>query len=140
MPKPVCVTCNTANSLLWRVSGGGHLCHECYLIENGSDLAKTAIPESEAAEAEEVKTEPEPAPTSTPAPSSSTKSAKKTGNRWTRSRSSAALNSSASGSQKTPHSMRGRGRRTIFKKTPFKAPSSTVTIVTSDSVYYNVCL
>lgn len=138
MPKPVCVTCNTANSLLWRVSGGGHLCHDCYLIENGSDLAKTAVPESEAAEAEEAKPETEPAPTPTPTPTASTKSVKKSGNRWTRSRSSAALASGTSGSQKTPHSMRGRGRRAIFKKAPLKAPSSTVTVVTSESVYHNV--
>lgn len=38
---------------------------------------------------------------------------------------------------KTP-APKGRGRRSMFKKTPIKAPTATATTVTSDYVYYKV--
>lgn len=131
MPKPVCVTCNTTRSLLWRVTGGNHLCQDCYLIESGSELAKSAVPaESEVSETKEAKSESEPT-------TSNSKPVKKTGNRWTRSRSNAASVPNTPVPQR-PHNPRGRGRRSIFKKTPLKAPTSSVTVVTSESIYYNV--
>lgn len=139
MPKPVCVSCNTTRSLLWRVAGGGNLCHECYLIENGSDLAKSAVPELEIVDTKESKSETEPASSATSASNLSIKP-KRGGNRWTRSRSTAASASNNANSQPKPQTTRGRGRRAIFKKVPLKAPTSSVSIVTSDTVYYNVCL
>lgn len=38
---------------------------------------------------------------------------------------------------KTP-APKGRGRRSLFKKTPMKAPTVVATTVTSDSVFYKV--
>lgn len=141
MPKPVCITCNIKESLLWRVSGGGHLCNHCYTIESANGLTSSAAQESETTETDEPRMETEAATATTSAPTPTPKSAKKGGNRWTRSRSSAAGTTSTPGTTNTPRTpanMRGRGRRSFFKKTPFKAPSATATIVTSDSVYYNV--
>lgn len=137
MPKnPVCVQCDSTQSLLWRSIEGGKLCHECHLMDGGAGPA--AEPEDVRDEPEDAKEKPDE---QSPAPARSTK---KGGNRWTRARTgAAAAASAAAAATSTPNPpksapARGRGRRSLFKRTPLKAPTATATIVTSDTVFHNV--
>ncbi|XP_077301987.1 GATA zinc finger domain-containing protein 1-like [Arctopsyche grandis] len=137
MPKPVCITCNIGESLLWRIRGGGYLCNHCYKIETENGVTPITSHEPEIIEKAEPSTDANSASTSAPAPVAKTT---KKGNRWTRARAGATATTATPGSanaQRGAANMRGRGRRAFFKKTPLKAPSATATIITSESIYYN---
>lgn len=141
MPKPVCITCNIGESLLWRIRGGGYLCNHCYKIESENGVTSSVSQEPEHIEMNEPRAETSAAGTS--ASTSVGKTTKKGGNRWTRSRTGASTSTATQGSasaQRGGANLRGRGRRALFKKTPLKAPSATATIITSDSIYYNVLI
>lgn len=139
MPKPTCVQCNTDDSLLWRSAENGQICNECH-------LAKTALKEgsptftfkTEVEVTREDEKEPE---VKTDKAEGETTPAKATGKGTRKSTRSTRYK------PKTPASVapkntapRGRGRRSIFKRQPLKAPTATATVVTSDSVFYKVSL
>lgn len=135
MPKPICVECSTTDSFLWRSAEGGQICNDCYLVKTASKEDKPSTPavktesedKKEDKEEEEVKKEGE----TTPAKATGRGTRKST--RATRYKPKTPGNNAP----KTP-APRGRGRRSLFKRQPLKAPTATPTVVTSNSVFYQV--
>lgn len=129
MPKPVCVQCNTNDSLLWRSSENGQICNDCHLANTvAKDIKLDSVKiESEDGKEENGKIEGE----STPAKATGKGTRKST--RATRYKAKTPAPAITK-----PAAPRGRGRRSIFKRQPLKAPTATATVVTSDSVFYKV--
>ncbi|KAG6443428.1 GATA zinc finger domain-containing protein 1 [Manduca sexta] len=131
MPKPTCVQCNTNDSLLWRSGENGQICNDCHL----ANTAKDSKPEATVkAENDEIKEEKEDKNGKTDAESTPAKATGKGTRKSTRSTRYKAKTPAPAPSK--PTAPRGRGRRSIFKRQPLKAPTATATVVTSDSVFY----
>ncbi|GBP56385.1 GATA zinc finger domain-containing protein 1 [Eumeta japonica] len=131
MPKPTCVQCNTTDTFLWRNAENGQICNDCYLSNNAQKEVKTLTtsikPENEEKKddkEEEVKTDVESTP------------AKATGKGTRKSTRSTRYKLKTPAPPVKPTPPRGRGRRSIFKRQPLKAPTATATVVTSDSIFY----
>lgn len=109
--KVECSKCNTTESLLWNQEDGQTLCNVCY----------------DQAVAQKVSEQEEKASTSQEGPKTVRKSTRITRNYRTR-QNPDALPKQAS--------QKGKGRRSLFKKTPMKAPTAVATIVTGNRVSY----
>lgn len=112
---PVCLKCETTESPMWtNAENLGALCLDC--VKESKDNIKTETEEENNDTKEEtVKT--------------SRKKSRTTRSYKTR------LNPFALPKNAAP---RGRGRRSLFKKTPMKAPEAVATTVTSDYVFHKV--
>ncbi|XP_041971894.1 GATA zinc finger domain-containing protein 1 [Aricia agestis] len=135
MPKPVCVQCSSNDSLLWRSSGSGQICNECHIANTAKKELKVEVTVKN--ENEEKKEEKEDTEAKKDKPEGETTPAKATG-RGVR-KSTRATRYKAKTPAPTPNKTsgpRGRGRRSIFKRQPLKAPTATATVVTSDSIFY----
>lgn len=112
---PVCLKCETNESPMWtNAENLGAICLNC--VNETKDNVKTETEE----ENNEAKDD-----------------ASKTNRRKTRTARSykTRLNPFALPKNTIP---KGRGRRSLFKKTPMKAPEAVATTVTSDYVFYQV--
>ncbi|XP_068624184.1 GATA zinc finger domain-containing protein 1 [Battus philenor] len=136
MPKPTCVQCSTNDSLLWRSAENGQICNECHLANTVNKEAKVDAsnvkPEVDDKgddkcdiEAKNGKNDFE----STPAKATGKGTRKSTRATRYKSKTPAPVPTK-------PPAPRGRGRRSIFKRQPLKAPTATATVVTSDSIFY----
>lgn len=125
--KPVCVQCNATESLLWRPLENGEVCNDCYTNE---DSKKDITVKADSDETNSVDVKQDSTETTTSA-----------GGKVTRkSTRSTRYKLKNPGSTSKPGPPKGRGRRSLFKRPPLKAPTATATIVTSDSVYFKVNL
>ncbi|XP_053620392.1 GATA zinc finger domain-containing protein 1 [Plodia interpunctella] len=125
MPKPVCVQCSTNDSLLWRSAENGQICNDCHL----SNAAKDKFEVSVKVESDDKETDSKNGKEDTPAKATGKGTRKST--RSTRYKAKTPAPAPAK-----PPALRGRGRRSLFKRPPVKAPAATPTVVTSDSVFY----
>lgn len=136
MPNPTCVQCSTSDSLLWRNAENGQICNECHITNNVTKEIKielTAIKIEKDDDKDEIEGKNDKDGESTPAKATGKGTRKST--RATRYK----IKTPAPTPNKTP-APRGRGRRSIFKRQPLKAPTATATVVTSDSIFYKVNL
>lgn len=135
MPKPTCVECETTDSFLWRSAESGQICNDCYLANSAQKDAKPGTPvvKSENEDKKEEKDESESKPEGETTPAKATGKGTRKSTRSTRYKPK----TPASAAPKTT-APRGRGRRSLFKRPPLKAPTATPTVVTSDSVFYKV--
>lgn len=136
MPKPTCVECETTDSFLWRNAEGGQICNDCYLSSNTPKGPKTptSAVKTESDDKKEEKDETETKAEGETTPAKATGKGTRKSTRSTRYKPK----TPASAAPKNPAS-RGRGRRSLFKRPPLKAPTATPTVVTGDSVFYKVC-
>ncbi|XP_022837408.1 GATA zinc finger domain-containing protein 1 [Spodoptera litura] len=136
MPKPTCVQCSSNDSLLWRSAENGQICNECHLSNTASKEGK---PESNIIpDPDEKKDDRDDADSKNGKSEGESTPAKATGKgtrKSTRSTRYKAKTPAPTPSSKGP-AARGRGRRSIFKRQPLKAPTATPTVVTSDSIFY----
>ncbi|CAD7089721.1 unnamed protein product [Hermetia illucens] len=112
MPQKVtlkCVQCEKTESPMWRSIEGGQICHDCY-EQNGNNLKGELEPDNE---------------------NSNGNGEEKKLRKSTRSTRYKAKNSAPA--KPIP---KGRSRRYIFKKTPFKAPVVPATTHTVESTFY----
>lgn len=129
MPKPICIQCSTNDSLLWRNQESGQICNECYLANTVSKEAKADVKsESEVKDDEDSRNGGE----ATPAKATGKGTRKSTRATRYKPKTPAAV------VPPRPAAPRGRGRRSIFKRPPLKAPTATATVVSSDSIFYKV--
>lgn len=134
MPKPICRKCKTTDSFLWRSAEAGHICNDCHVAEteskNENNLPFGSKSDTDAIKEERddsvVKTEGETTP------------AKATGKGTRKSTRATRYKLKTPVSAPKPTAPRGRGRRSLFKKPPLKAPTATATVVTSESLFYKV--
>lgn len=129
MPNPTCVECNTTEALLWRNVENGQICNDCHISSTTPkdaklSTAKTENDDKKEEKEDDIKSEIDPT------------AAKVTGRQTRKStRSTRYKPKTPVAPPKTPV-LRGRGRRSIFKRQPLKAPTSTATVVTSNSVFF----
>jgi GATA zinc finger domain-containing protein 1 len=138
MPKPSCAQCNADDSLLWRSSENGQICNECHLANTSTTKEiKTDTPVK--SENEDRKEDKEDTETKNGKNEGESTPAKATGKGTRKSTRSTRYKAKtpAPAAAKTP-APRGRGRRSIFKRQPVRAPTATATVVTSESVFYKV--
>ncbi|XP_014366335.2 GATA zinc finger domain-containing protein 1 [Papilio machaon] len=133
MPKPVCVQCKTKDSLLWRNVENGQICNDCHLSNTVKKESKldTAVAKSESDEKTEGKDNE-----GKNGKSDESKPAKATGKGTRKSTRATRYKSKTQAPYSKTSVPRGRGRRSIFKRQPVKAPTATATVVTSDSIFY----
>ncbi|XP_026748553.1 GATA zinc finger domain-containing protein 1 [Galleria mellonella] len=132
MPKPVCVQCNTNDSLLWRNAENGQICNDCHLANTAAETKADISVKTETDDKKEEKDDEKSSKTdtdSTPAKATGKGTRKST-------RSTRYKPKTTTPAPPKPPAPRGRGRRSIFKRPPLKAPTATATVVTSDSVFY----
>lgn len=134
MPKPTCVQCNSDDSLLWRTAENGQICNECHLTNTASKEAKSdttvkAEPDDKRDDKDEDSRNGKSENETTPAKATGKGTRKST--RSTRYKAK----TPAPAGNKNP-APRGRGRRSMFKRQPLRAPTATPTVVTSDSIFY----
>nr|AGG55007.1 GATA zinc finger domain containing protein 1 [Heliothis virescens] len=136
MPKPTCVQCSSNDSLLWRSAENGQICNECHLSNAASKEAKSDA--SVKLEPEDKKDDKDDTDSKNGRSEGETTPAKATGKGTRKSTRSTRYKAKtpAPAPAKGPGT-RGRGRRSIFKRQPLKAPTATATVVTSDSIFYN---
>ncbi|KAL4702438.1 hypothetical protein ACJJTC_017644 [Scirpophaga incertulas] len=135
MPKPCCVQCKTTDSFLWRssVSENGQICNECHLANTSKEPKDESIKfeneerkeDKDDGEGKNVKLDGE----STPAKATGKGTRKST-------RSTRYKPKTPAPTMSKQGAPRGRGRRSLFKRQPIKAPTATPTVVTSDSVFH----
>lgn len=138
MPKPTCVQCNTNDSLLWRSAESGQICNDCHLTNTANKEVK---PEASAikTEGEDKKEEKEDLEGKNGKAEGETTPAKATGKGTRKStRSTRYKAKTPAPAPSKPAAPRGRGRRSIFKRQPLKAPTATATVVTSESIFFRV--
>lgn len=138
MPKPTCVQCNTNDSLLWRSAETGQICNDCHLTNTANKEVK---PEASAikTEGEDKKEEKEDLEGKNGKAEGETTPAKATGKGTRKStRSTRYKAKTPAPAPSKPAAPRGRGRRSIFKRQPLKAPTATATVVTSESIFFRV--
>lgn len=124
--KPVCSKCEKTESPMWQATENGILCSDCDKEQR-----------EQLKEANLIKTEPEENTESNGSKSNDNCSkGPRRSTRNTRYRNTR-LNPFALPKALLP---KGKSRRIIFKKTPTKAPTAVATPVTSDSVFYKVCV
>ncbi|XP_013186355.1 GATA zinc finger domain-containing protein 1 [Amyelois transitella] len=128
MPKPVCVKCSTNDSLLWRSAENGQICNDCHLANAAKDNRFEIEIKVESEEIKETDSK-NGKDDSTPAKATGKGTRKST-------RSTRYKPKTPAPAPPKPPALRGRGRRSLFKRPPVKAPISTPTVVTSDSVFY----
>ncbi|XP_026316189.1 GATA zinc finger domain-containing protein 1 [Hyposmocoma kahamanoa] len=132
MPNPTCVQCSTNDSLLWRNAENGQICNECHIANNVTKEVKielTAIKVEKDDDRDDLEGKNDRDNESTPAKATGKGTRKST--RATRYKSK-----TPAPTPNKPPAPRGRGRRSIFKRQPLKAPTATATVVTSDSIFY----
>ncbi|XP_038218009.1 GATA zinc finger domain-containing protein 1 [Zerene cesonia] len=134
MPKPTCVQCNTNDSLLWRSAENGQICNECHLANTASKDIDVNIIKSETEDKKEEKDADEGKNGKTESDSTPAKATGKGTRKSTRATRYKPKTPAPAPSK--PAAPRGRGRRSIFKRQPLKAPTATATVVTSDSIFY----
>lgn len=122
MPKATCSECGSNDNVVSR-AGNGKLCNDCFNKDS-----KTPVNE----DIKEEECEPTPAKATGRGTRKSTRSTRYK----PKTPATAQKQSTPAQKQSAP---RGRGRRSIFKRPPLKAPTATATVVTSDSVFYEVC-
>lgn len=109
-----CSQCQKSESLFWHNSDAGKLCNDCYeLTLNKEETLATEENDPNSKSNTEVE--------------GNVRNARRT-TRAVRTRNK--LNNAPP--------KQGKGRRTLFKGKPTKAPSAVATVVTSDYVYYKV--
>ncbi|CAH0714853.1 unnamed protein product, partial [Brenthis ino] len=136
MPKPTCVQCNTNDSFLWRSAENGQICNECHLANT---VKKEIKSEATAVKTEndDKKDEKEDPETKNGKSEGETTPAKATGKGTRKStRSTRYKAKTPAPAPSKPTAPRGRGRRSIFKRQPLKAPTATATVVTSDYLFF----
>lgn len=131
MPKPTCVQCNTNDSLLWRSAENGQICNECHITFNVTKEVKVELTAIKLEKDDDKDESESKNGESTPAKATGKGTRKST--RATRYKPKTPAPTLAK-----PPAPRGRGRRSIFKRPPLKAPTATATVVTSDSIFYKV--
>ncbi|KAM3958743.1 GATA zinc finger domain-containing protein 1 [Aphomia sociella] len=132
MPKPVCVQCNANDSLLWRNADNGQICNDCHLSNTAAETKLEITVKVEAEDKKEEKDDDKNNKSeadSTPAKATGKGTRKST-------RSTRYKPKTTTPAPTKAAAPRGRGRRSIFKRQPLKAPTATATVVTSDSVFY----
>lgn len=134
MPKPTCVQCNTDDSLLWRNAENGQICHDCHLANAITKEVKVEITALKIEREDVDETEGKTGKEGETTPAKATGKGTRKSTRATRYKPKTPV---APTPAKTP-GPRGRGRRSIFKRPPIKAPTATATVVTSDSLFYKV--
>ncbi|KAJ2944964.1 hypothetical protein O0L34_g1860 [Tuta absoluta] len=130
MPKPTCVQCGTNDSLLWRSAENGQICNECHISNSVTKEVKvelTAIKLERDEDSQDEKNGKEVEST----PAKVGKGTRKS-TRATRYKPKTPV----APTPVKPNAPRGRGRRSIFKRPPLKAPTATATVVTSDTIFY----
>lgn len=135
MPKPTCVQCSSNDSLLWRTAENGQICNECHLANAASKEAKNDA--NIKVEPDDKKDDKDDTDSKNGKSEGETTPAKATGKGTRKSTRSTRYKAKtpAPAPPKGPVT-RGRGRRSIFKRQPLKAPTATPTVVTSDSIFY----
>lgn len=113
MSQPLCVQCNNSDSIIWRNLENGEICNSCY------ESNKTSL-----------KNEIEPQNGENSNNGDEKKIRKSTRSTRYKAKSLSVLKSIP----------KGKSRRIIFKKTPFKTPSNSqsATTTTKTNLFYNV--
>lgn len=109
--KVECANCNTTESVLWNKQDDKTLCYDCY---QGSDATKVSEQEEKASTSQE-------------APKAVRKSSRITRNYRTRQNPDALPKQAL---------QKGKGRRSLTKKTPLKSSSAVATVVTGHRVNF----
>ncbi|XP_013147459.1 PREDICTED: GATA zinc finger domain-containing protein 1-like [Papilio polytes] len=133
MPKPVCVQCNTLESLLWRMAENGIVCNDCHLsntVKKDSNLDPAVLKSESVEKTEDKDNEGKIGKGDDPI------SSKGTGKGTRKSTRASRYKPKTSVPYTKTSAPRGRGRKSIFKRQPIKAPTSTATVVDSDSIFY----
>lgn len=115
--KTTCMQCEKTESIFWHNADNGKLCNDCHELT----IIKTeSVDESDANGKSECDQE------------GNSRNARKTTRaaRYKNRLNNAAVNNK--------QNTKGKGRRSMFKGKPTKAPSSVATVVTSDFLYYKV--
>lgn len=132
--KPVCTSCKGTTSCMWRKNEKDEIiCNSCY-VKQFSDNRENL---------DEEMREGSPVPASSGAETNNT-ARPVASNNGSNSSSSLVRKSSRirpSGRGRSSHSsksltMKGKSRRSIFKKNPIKSPNSVSTVLTSDYVFH----
>ncbi|CAF4768901.1 unnamed protein product [Pieris macdunnoughi] len=135
MPKPICVQCSTNDSLLWRSAENGQICNECHLANAASK--EMELTTNIKTEIEDKKDDKEDMDSRNGKSDGDSTPAKATGKGTRKStRATRYKSKTPAPTPAKPSAPRGRGRRSIFKRQPLKAPTATATVVTSDSIFY----
>lgn len=140
MPKPTCVQCNTNDSFLWRSAENGQICNECHLantVNKEINSEATAV-KTENDDKKDEKEDPENKNGKSEGETTPAKATGKGTRKSTRSTRYKAKTPAPAPSK--PTAPRGRGRRSIFKRQPLKAPTATATVVTSDYLFFKVLM
>lgn len=135
MPKPTCVQCSSDDSLLWRSAENGQICNECHLANTASKEAKA--PDTSVRSEQEDKRDDKDDDSKNGKSEGESTPAKATGKGTRKSTRSTRYKTKtpALAASKAP-AQRGRGRRSLLKRAPLRAPTATATVVTSDSLFY----
>ncbi|CAH2058308.1 unnamed protein product, partial [Iphiclides podalirius] len=136
MPKPICVQCGANDSLLWRSAENGQICNECHLANTTNKEAKLETSHAKS-DTDDKKEDKEDVETKNGKSEIESTPAKATGKGTRKStRTTRYKTKTPAPAQSKPPAPRGRGRRSIFKRPPLKAPTATATVVTSDSIFF----
>ncbi|XP_028027452.1 GATA zinc finger domain-containing protein 1 [Bombyx mandarina] len=129
MPKPICSQCGTNDSMLWRSAENGQICNDCHFSTVTPKESK--LDSSIKTDCEDIKEDKDNGKNEESTPAKATGKGTRKSTRSTRYKPK----TPAPPPLKQP-APRGRGRRSLFKRQPLKAPTATATVVTSDSVFY----
>lgn len=137
MPSPTCLHCNCTESLLWQpVDENQHLCNDCFeknskKVKNEWDTITKATATATASRLDERKVRLRKS-------TRSTRFSVKNGNGLSNIIGSNGSGVTSAGSNKTSGVKSGRGRRSLFRRPPMKAPTISATTTHVKSLFYKV--
>uniref|UniRef100_A0A1A9VTL3 GATA zinc finger domain-containing protein 1 n=1 Tax=Glossina austeni TaxID=7395 RepID=A0A1A9VTL3_GLOAU len=143
---PVCIVCKNVESLLWRSADQGQICQECFQSRESKDKDVLENNIVEINEDNKIKTTKEKDNKETAGENKNSAGEEKRLRKSTRAtRFKAKLNNAntngsgektGSSGASTKISCKGRNRRSLFKRTPFKTPLAQATTHSVESVFH----
>lgn len=139
MPSPICSQCNCTESFLWKLIGENqHICNDCFdknskNVKSEPSTVTTASTLASAARAEERKARLRKS-------TRSTRYSGKNGNGLPHAAASNGSGVASANTNKAAGVKSGRGRRSLFRRPPMKAPVISATTTSVKSLFYKVQL
>lgn len=137
MPSPTCLQCKCTESFLWKPAGENqHLCNDCFEkncknVKSESETAPAAATTSTTSRTDERKARLRKS-------TRSTRYSGKNGNGSLNATSTNGGGAVSTVSNKASGTKSGRGRRSLFRRPPMKAPTITATTTYVKSLFYKV--
>lgn len=148
--SPVCIVCKNVESLLWRSADQGQICQECFQLRESKDKDVLENSIVEINEDNKIKTTKEKDNKETAGENKNNAGEEKRLRKSTRATRFKAkvnnANTNGSGEKtgstgaSTKISCKGRNRRSLFKRTPFKTPLAQATTHSVESVFHKVSI